>query len=502
LKVYAESRPELAGRVSITAEDHQVSRETASSLKGIADAILADEPDMVGFSCYMWNIIHILKLCALLKSAAPRLRIVLGGPEVAPRGEDLLRELPEIDFVCFEEEGEQTFAELLVRLVEGRDPSGVKGLLWRRDGEVVRETPMPLLDDLDLIPSPYLTGAIGLRGGDTVIIETSRGCPYGCKFCDYPRGTTRNFSVRRALDEIAAAQKQADNLMFFFSDADIFTELPRAKELVRGLRQLGEKRSDLFLIPGYLARLDEETFELLNSESFVLCAGVQSMNTDVLKSIARFFSKDKLERGVRLWKEKAPRCCLNFHLIFGLPGETIESFRAGVQWALDLRITQLWIFRVNVMPGTALGKNPDSYGLTAEKDPPYRVLSTASATALELDEFERWSCVFRILNDLRLVSDMMAGLAVEVGVKSLVLWDEFIEEALRAPAFGLEQAYRDSDPFDNGFSLAAKRWTALARESGLLERMHDFALEFSRRKLREAGKEAREPALGGVRRPE
>lgn len=497
LKAYAEAQLGLKDEVSIKAEDYQLSGSDDFAFRRVADSILVDEPALVGFSCYMWNVTHIFTLCRMLKAAAPRLKIVLGGPEVTTRSEVLLDEHPSVDFICFEEEGEQVFAELLVRCLRGEGVAGVRGLVWRDGGTIVREPSMPLLSDLNVIPSPYLTNVLSIRDGDTVVVEASRGCPYGCKFCDYPRGTTRDFSVERVLAEIRAAQSQAKNLIFFFADADPFTDISRAKELVRGVRRLGEGRPDLFLIPAYLARLDAETLELMNTENFVLCAGVQSTNAGVLKSVARFFSKEKLERGVRMWREKAPRCSLNFHLIFGLPGETIESFRDGLQWALDLRISQLWLFRISVLPSTELGRNPGSFGLVAEKLPPYRVLSTAAASADELNAFECWSCVFRILNDLRRISDLMAWLSVENGVKSLALWDELIAEALHVPDFGFEQIYRDADPFDNGFSLAAKRWIRDARESGVIDRMHAFAFEFAKRKLAEAGNEASAPALSG-----
>lgn len=482
LKAYADAQPELAGKTSIRTADHQVRADSNESLESAASAILENDPDLVGLSCYIWNITAVLGLCRVLKSRSPRLKIVLGGPEVAPRGEALLYENEDLDFISYGDEGEKTFVELLSRLHAGQSVSGVRGLVWRDGRKVVREPEMPLLEDLSLLPSPYLNGAIALRDGDTIVIESSRGCPYNCKYCDWPRGRPRNFPVSRMIAELESAQKQAKNLMVFFGDADFFTDLPRAKEILKGMMRLSENSSDMYFVPGYLARLDDESFELMNRENFCLGAGVQSINPVVLKNVARFFHKTKVEKGVETWRRLSPRCRLSFHLIYGLPGESIESFRAGIQWALDQRVSSVWFFRNYILPGAELGKNMETFGLVAEAAPPYRVVSTTSATAEEIEAFSRWACCFRILY-YSPVAEVVDSLAQKLDVKSLVIWDEIIEKAASVPEFGLASAYADADPLDNGYSLASTRWMAKAQETGMFDKLRQFSLDFADEKL-------------------
>jgi hypothetical protein len=489
LKLYVEAQPKLSSAVDVRLENHQFTAGFEEALDGVASSILDSNPDLVGFSCYQWNMTPILRLCRLLKDRAPGLKIVLGGPDAAPRGEELLRTREDVDFVCYGE-GERTFADLLDRLHRGLDASGVRGLIWRKDGAITREAEMPSLSNLDLIPSPYLSGIVPVRDGDMVTIETTRGCPYICKYCDWQNGQpTRNFAVDRVLAEVDAVVRQARDLVILFADADIFTELPRAKELIRGLSRIVEGRSDVFLLlQNYLPRLDDEAFALLNKKNFLLGAGVQSTNPAVLRSIARFFDKVKVEKGVRSWKRLAPESRLSMHLIYALPGESVASFRDGLQWTLDQRPSKIEIFRSCSLPGAAFGRTPEAFGIVAEKDPPYRILSTGAATAAEIEALHRWIFHFRILSDYLPLTHGMEDLAQKLDLRSLTLWDELIERCARVPDFGLERTYLESDPFDPGFFNTSTIWKKTALKSGAIERLRLLAVAFAAEKLRGAGR--------------
>lgn len=479
LKLYAESQKELAGSVSVQIEDYRLSSHSNDALEDVAELIAAGKPALVGFSCYLWTMAPIMKLCRLLKTKNRNLRIVLGGPDVAARGVEFLRSHGDVDYICFGE-GEKTFAELLARLHRDQDVSGVRGLIWRQGEEIVREAEMPPLEDLSGIPSPYLKGIVPVRDGELLTIETTRGCPYICKYCDWQNGQpTRNFPVDRVLDEVEAVITKAKNVLLMVADADIFTDLPRAKKLIKGFRRLTEHRPDvLFLIQLYIPRLDEEMFELLNTENFLLGAGVQSTNPAVLKSISRFFDKEKVERGVKLWRRAAPRARLALHLISGLPGESVASFRSGLQWALSQRASKVEIYASSSLPGAAFGKNPEAFGIVAEKLPPYRILSTDAASDGEIEDLRRWCFMFRLLIDAFPQTHGMEDLADELGVESLTLWDEFIARVSRVPELGLERAFSERDPFDSGFFNASTRWMQDARASGALDVLHAYAAEF------------------------
>ena len=149
-----------------------------------------EKPNIVGFSCYCWNMDKVLDLSRLLKQLYPEIKIILGGPEVGPVAHKYIMENPAVDIIV-RGEGEVTFQELL-RSYLGVDGSlaSVKGITYRENDRIVSTEERPLLDDLGDIPSPYLAGILTPRD-EVTYLETFRGCPYRCAFCfegkNFPR---------------------------------------------------------------------------------------------------------------------------------------------------------------------------------------------------------------------------------------------------------------------------------------------------------------------------
>ncbi|MGY8686091.1 hypothetical protein Q2941_51665, partial [Bradyrhizobium sp. UFLA05-153] len=168
---------------------------------GLEDAILTHGPGIALFSDYEWNLDANLLMSEALKAADPAFLCVHGGPS-APKYEvgcaRFMAEHPHVDVVV-RGEGEETARALLTALAE-RWPhrslaalAEVPGLTFRGDdGQPVRTPDRPRITDLDILPSPYLTGVFdGLSALGTLmaVIETNRGCPYSCTFCDWGSAT-------------------------------------------------------------------------------------------------------------------------------------------------------------------------------------------------------------------------------------------------------------------------------------------------------------------------
>ena len=391
LKAYADSVPGLAGKLDVRILDFTL-QQSASE---IARAILAERPALAGFSCYLWNIQRILEVSSELKRARPGLPVVVGGPEVTPRAEELLKASPEVDFVVLGE-GELTFGELLAAWLEGgRDYGAIAGLVFRGEGGVVRNPDRPLMPDLDVLPSPYLTGAVRLEGReDAVSLETSRGCPFDCKFCDWQtKQRIRYFSVDRVLSELDVITKHASNIEM--CDSDVLMNSPRARQIYAGFLRLG--RSATLSGSTYLPYADPAWIRELDSPQVRFYAGIQTVNEEALEKITRRFDREKMERSIGAIHERAGSVFLRFQLIYGLPFDDLAGHRRSIDWCLSMHPGDIDLFKPHVLPGAGFGKDPDRFGLTFVKEPPYTLIETTTFPKKDIFAAERLAFVFDFL---------------------------------------------------------------------------------------------------------
>ena len=187
---------------------------------GLVEEILARDPWMVGFTCYLWNIDRTLWIASRLKERRPDLRIIIGGPEITADNAWVLKH-PAIDFAAIGE-GEQTFSELLIELRENDIPrQPIAGLFvsptvsgsrherintdllvleptsgFSTDGLLLPTFRQPLAS-LDEISSPYLEGILDAADEEMLLLETIRGCIFKCKFCYYPKSYDDLYFVSR-----------------------------------------------------------------------------------------------------------------------------------------------------------------------------------------------------------------------------------------------------------------------------------------------------------------
>lgn len=370
------------------------------------DTILQDiyrrKPDIVGFSCYIWNITYVRRIVRDLIKVLPRVKIWLGGPEVSYDGVCILEQEPAVTGIMAGE-GEQTFDELIsfyeregTRGKEDKGKSGlgeIAGIIFRDLSGEIRETPPRRLLPMDAIPFPYNS----LRGMEHRIIyyESSRGCPYSCSYCLSSIDKTVRFRslelVKRELD--------------FFMEQKV----PQVKFVDRtfnckkdhGLaiwRYLLEKDNGItnfhFEISADL--LDEEQMEVLRQMRpglIQLEIGVQTVNPKAICAIRRKTDPGRLERAVKTVRE-AGNIHQHLDLIAGLPWEDLSSFRRSFDWVYRLRPDQLQLGFLKVLKGSYMAETAKDYGLCFHEEPPYEVL------------FTRWISYDEIL-ELKMVEDMV-----------------------------------------------------------------------------------------------
>src|SRR5688572_24812851 len=200
------------------------------------------DADVYGFSCYVWNMGRLKRVAERIAREKPSAKILLGGHQAANHGERYLP--PDLDnmFVC-NGEGEQTFRNFLSTIQGSGDFAGVQGLSFRKDGRLITTAAQPKLDDIDVIPSPFLDGVIEPRRYALTVFETNRGCPYQCSFCTWggPGLTVTKFSLDRVLAELEWIARSG---VFFIYIADAnWGMLSRDVEISKFIGEMNHKHN-------------------------------------------------------------------------------------------------------------------------------------------------------------------------------------------------------------------------------------------------------------------
>lgn len=299
-----------------------------------------ENPALVGFSNYIWNTQYNLNLARKIKDKYPDCVIIFGGHNVSPDN-SFLEKYPFIDFLMHGE-GEEAFKALLLELCKtDRDFSSIANLSYRaEDGSLVKN-PTEVLTKTDY-PSPYLTGLFDYIFEENpdmqldAIIETSRGCPRDCAYCDWGCNSQRIklFPIERVFAEIDwfAAHK----VKFIWGADANFGAYERDMDIVDYFVKVREETGYPERIRiNYAMNKHKEVFEISRKlEKFGLSKegatiSFQSLNPETLANIGRRnMSLDKFSELISMYKKEG--VTTYSELILGLPGETYESFCKGI----------------------------------------------------------------------------------------------------------------------------------------------------------------------------
>lgn len=343
-----------------------------SFIRQTPEAILAEysTPSVVAFSVSMWNEQLSLKVAELTKLRFPGCLIVFGGPQVPHIADDYFARYPFLD-VAVRGEGERVFCEILTRFVETRDFEGIANITWRNPGTgnpVRGQDVFPDGNDLDVYPSPYLSGvfnylfAPGRNMEFQTIVETNRGCPFSCAYCFWGRGGFNRKWRFHSIERVAAELEWCgEHRIRYVMNADSNFGMHNrdheiAELLVETKRKYGfpEKFRSC-----YGKNSDERIFrigKLLHEHKMEkgITLSHQTMDSMVLKNIGRKNIKlSDYERLQQLFS--AHHVPVYTELILGLPGETYLGWVEGVERLLQAGLkNQLFIYHCQVYPNTTL----------------------------------------------------------------------------------------------------------------------------------------------------
>ena len=335
-------------------------------------------PDILCFSCYLWNISYVEGLVREIPKILPGVKIWLGGPEVSYDAGETLQKYPQVTGII-RGEGEETFAELMA-VYRGQSGGAhellkIKGLTFRDgDGSIVETKPLPVMD---LSRVPFVYEHIEDFQNRIIYYESSRGCPFSCSYC--------LSSVDKCLRfrDISLVKRE---LQFFIDH-----EVPQVKFVDRTFNC---RHDHAMAVWSYIKEHDrgitnfhfEVAADLLNDEETdLICSmrpgliqleiGVQSANERTISEIQRTMKLAQVKERVLRIKESG-----NVHqhldLIAGLPYEDYHSFARSFDLVYGMGPEQLQLGFLKVLKGSLMYERAEEYGLLYQERPPYEVLST------------------------------------------------------------------------------------------------------------------------------
>lgn len=387
-------------------------------LENVAAEIFVEKPDIIGFSCYIWNIGQTLSLLRRLRLVLPKAYLILGGPEVSYNPEELLSQNPYLDAV-FVGEAEYAFPQVLKVWDQGGLPWDAAGLVWRFNKPLEYKDPKTIipeeyrgkmkdagtsiifsndislsLPDLNIIPNPYAHRE-DFRGR-LVYVETSRGCPFSCQFCisstfrgiRYLEPERFRIILQQLFAYGARTIKFVDRTFnarkkHAFRILDVFREEAEkiALDADNPNKELPRAHCEM---AGEL--LDEEWLEYLKAfppGMIQLEIGVQSTHQATLEAVHRPQNFSKWQDKVRFL---AHSCNIPVHLdlIAGLPFEGWQEFHKSFDDVFSVRPNNLQLGFLKVLKGSGIWQKSTEYGLVYSPDPPYTILRTKELSHGEL----------------------------------------------------------------------------------------------------------------------
>lgn len=342
----------------------------------IAEELFRKQPDVVLFSCYIWNVEMLRQLCPILKKIMPDCVIGFGGPEVSYESETFLRENPAVDFVM-RGEGELVFTKYLEHLDAGNPATlGEIESLTYRQGDEIFSTPQMHPMDLALLPFPYEDDFSDVQN-QIIYYESSRGCPYHCGYClSSVENGVRFVPLDKVLPDL---QKFLDKNVpqVKFIDRTFNCKKSHAMAIWKYLHEHDNGVTNFhFEITADL--IDQETIDFLKTVRkglFQFEIGVQSTNPQTIRAINRNVDFAALSEIVQQIKDGG-----NIHqhldLIAGLPYEDYDSFGCSFNDVYALHPEQLQLGFLKVLKGSMLHQKQKEFEIVYHDTAPYEVLTT------------------------------------------------------------------------------------------------------------------------------
>ena len=348
----------------------------------IVEKLLAHAPKVIGFGIYIWNVEETTRVVAMLKRVAPRVVIVLGGPEVSHESaEQAIVQLADYLVTGW---GDVTFPKLCGEILNGPKP------LMKVHAGV-----QPPMAEIAMPYALYSDHDIAHR---TLYVEASRGCPFKCEFCLSALDKTAwPFALDTFLGELEALHVRGARL-FKFVDRTFNLNIKTSLKIMQFfLDKLAAHPDDpvyahFELVPDHLPDALKEGIAKFPPGALQFEIGIQSFNPAVQALVSRRQDNAKAAENIR-WLCEHSHAHLHVDLIAGLPGEDVASFARGFDQLVALGPHEIQFGILKRLRGTPIIRHTEQFGLVFDPYPPYTILATSTidfGTMLRLVRFARY----------------------------------------------------------------------------------------------------------------
>ena len=342
----------------------------------IVEELLALEPKVIGLGVYIWNVTETTQVVRLLKTLRPGIKIVLGGPEVSHEIDS--QEICRLADHVITGWGDVSFPQLCRALLDGPKP-----LMKVISGE------QPALSELALPYAEYTDADIA---GRLLYVEASRGCPFKCEFCLSSLDKTAwAFELDRFMAEMDMLfRRGARNFKFVDRTFNL-----RADFSARILQFFLDRMApDVFVhfevVPDSLPERLKALIARFPAGSLQFEVGIQSFNTEEQQRISRRQDNIKTADNLR-WLVNESRAHVHADLIFGLPGETLESFAGGFDRLHSLGPHEIQFGILKRLRGTPIARHTARFAMVYDPQPPYTVLQTGEIDFSVMQRIQRFA---------------------------------------------------------------------------------------------------------------
>ena len=350
----------------------------------ILDAILEQQPKIVGLGIYIWNVDETTRLVADLKRLRPDIIVVLGGPEVSYEAED--QPIVRLADYVIAGEADLAFAQFCREQLADFSPAQVPDATLNSRSNTAS---LPVLNDVVLPYHLYSDDDLAHR---VIYVEASRGCPFSCEFClsalDIP---VRQFPLDQFLDAMESLLRRGAR-QFKFVDRTFNLNLRVGRAILEFF--LDRYQPGLFLhfemIPDRLPDALKDLIVRFPAGSLQFEVGIQTFNETVCELISRHQDNDVAEANLR-WLRDNTGVHVHADLIVGLPGETLESFADGFDRLVRLGPNEIQVGILKRLRGTPIIRHDAEWQMIYSPHPPYEILSNKLLNFSDIQELRRFA---------------------------------------------------------------------------------------------------------------
>jgi len=344
----------------------------------IVEELLALQPEVIGLGIYIWNVVETTQVVRLLKTLRPDIKIVLGGPEVSHEVDQ--QEICRLADHVVTGWGDVSFPKLCRALIDGPQP-----LMKVIAGE------QPALGELTLPYAEYTSEDLGQR---LLYVEASRGCPFKCEFCLSSLDKTAwAFELDGFMAEMDALYRRGAR-NFKFVDRTFNLKIDNSVRILQFFLDRMAEAPDVFVhfevVPDSLPDRLKELIAQFPDGSLQFEVGIQSFNPEVQQRISRKQDNAKTADNLR-WLVGHSRAHVHADLIFGLPGETLESFAEGFDRLHSLAPHEIQFGVLKRLRGTPITRHTAEFAMAYDPQTPYTILQNSTVDFATMQRVKRFA---------------------------------------------------------------------------------------------------------------